>query len=173
MNLNKLVQAAIFTAMAIGLGFMFMLVPNLEFISVTVFLAGYTLGKKYGIMVGASAIFIYSAMNPLGSGLIYFTLLLGQLVAMGIVGFLGAVSVSLLPNNSRSMLVALSAGFGFFVAFIYDSITTLAYPVSAGYSWEETIAYAISGLAFTFMHLVSNAAIFSIVVPGYIKRKLS
>jgi len=40
MNLNKLVQAAIFAAMAIGLGFMFMLVPNLEFITVTVFLSG-------------------------------------------------------------------------------------------------------------------------------------
>ena len=76
MNLNKLVQAAIFAAMAIGLGFMFMLVPNLEFISVTVFLAGMTLGLPYGILVGGTAMMIYSVMNPLGSGLIYITLLL-------------------------------------------------------------------------------------------------
>ena len=73
MNLNKLVRAAIFAAMAIGLGFMFMLVPNLEFISVTVFLAGLTLGISYGAMVGGTAMLIYSVMNPLGSGLIYLT----------------------------------------------------------------------------------------------------
>ena len=82
MNLNKLVRAAIFAAMAIGLGFMFMLVPNLEFISVTVFLAGLTLGISYGAMVGGTAMLIYSVMNPLGSGLIYLTLLIGQILAM-------------------------------------------------------------------------------------------
>lgn len=171
MNLNNIVQAAIFTAMAIGLGFMFMFVPNLEFISVTVFLAGFTLGKKYGILVGATAILIYSAMNPLGSGLIYFTLLIGQIVAMALVGCIGALSVSILPQKINSILVTLSAVFGFIVALIYDGITTIAYPLSAGYNLDETIAYAISGLAFTFMHLISNAAIFSIVIPGYIKRK--
>jgi len=46
----------------------------------------------------------------------------------------------------------------------------MAYPVSAGYSWDETLAYAVSGLIFTFMHAVSNTMIFSIVVPGYLKR---
>ena len=33
MNLSNLVRAAIFSAVAIGLGFMFILVPNVEFIS--------------------------------------------------------------------------------------------------------------------------------------------
>ena len=47
MNLNNLVQAAIFAAVSIGLGFMFMMIPNVEFISVTVFLAGLTLGESW------------------------------------------------------------------------------------------------------------------------------
>ena len=35
MNLNNFVKAAIFTATAIALGFVFMLIPNVEFISVS------------------------------------------------------------------------------------------------------------------------------------------
>jgi len=172
MNLNKLVQAAIFTAMAIGLGFMFMLIPNLEFISVTVFLSGMTLGKRYGGLVGATAILIYSSMNPLGSGLIYITLLMGQVLAMSFIGILGAKCQRIIQNTTGRTTIIISGGFGFLVAFIYDGITTLAYPVSAGYNWEETFAYGISGLAFTLFHLISNTVIFSIVVPGYLKRRL-
>lgn len=81
MNLSNLVRAAIFSAVAIGLGFMFMLVPNVEFISITVFLSGLTLGFSWGAAVGASSMLIYSSFNPLGSGLIYFTLLIGQILA--------------------------------------------------------------------------------------------
>ena len=72
MKLNDLVKAAIFSAVSIGLGFMFMMIPNIEFISVTVFLAGLTLGGIMGALVGSTTMLIFSTMNPLGSGLIYF-----------------------------------------------------------------------------------------------------
>ena len=115
MNLNKLVQAAIFAAMAIGLGFMFMLVPNLEFITVTVFLSGLTLGMGYGTLVGGTAMLIYSAMNPLGSGLIYFTLLLGQILAMAGIGLLGSISKQFLRNDlisrEKKRIINKSTGF--------------------------------------------------------------
>ena len=67
MNLNNLVKAAIFTATAIALGFVFMLIPNVEFISVTVFIAGLTLGLGFGAMVGGTSMFIYSILNQLKS----------------------------------------------------------------------------------------------------------
>lgn len=170
MNLNKLVRAAIFAAMAIGLGFMFMLVPNLEFISVTVFLAGLTLGTTYGAMVGGTAILVYSVMNPLGSGLIYMTLLLGQVIAMVGIGIAGAITAQFINKFSPMMVVGVAGGIGLVCSLWYDGITTLAYPISAGYNWDETVAYAISGLLFTSMHLISNTVIFSIVVPGYLRR---
>ena len=170
MNLNKLVRAAIFAAMAIGLGFMFMLVPNLEFISVTVFLAGLTLGISYGAMVGGTAMLIYSVMNPLGSGLIYITLLIGQILAMAGIGSMGALSSQFIKKCSPKVMVGFAGGLGFFCSLWYDGITTLAYPISAGYNWDETMAYVISGLLFTLIHLASNAVIFSVVVPGYLKR---
>ena len=110
MNLNKLVQAAIFAAMAIGLGFMFMLVPNLEFITVTVFLSGLTLGMGYGTLVGGTAMLIYSAMNPLGSGLIYITLLLGQILAMAGIGLLGSISKQFLKIDNPLVCSIVAGG---------------------------------------------------------------
>ena len=170
MNLSNLVRAAIFSAVAIGLGFMFMLVPNVEFISITVFLSGLTLGFSWGAAVGISSMLIYSSFNPLGSGLIYFTLLLGQIFAMAIIGMLGAAAskiVKSLPPGYQGILAGI---FGFIGTFIYDVATSLAYPLSAGYSLKETFAYGLSGVLFTAMHLASNTAIFSIVVPGYLRK---
>ena len=63
-----------------------------------------------------------------------------------------------------------AGGIGLVCTLLYDGVTTLTYPISAGYDWDETVAYALSGLLFTFMHLVSNAIIFSLVVPGYLRR---
>ena len=170
MNLNKMVRAAIFSAMAIGLGFMFMLVPNLEFISVTVFLSGLTLGIPYGVMVGGTTMLIYSTMNPLGSGLVYPTLLAGQIIAMALIGMIGSFSFSILRNAKSWLLIGVAGLAGFFCGLLYDVITTVTYPLSAGYSWEETLAYGISGILFTLMHLVSNSIIFALVVPGYLRR---
>ncbi|MBL50558.1 MAG: hypothetical protein CMG57_01215 [Candidatus Marinimicrobia bacterium] len=170
MNLNKLVRAAIFAAMAIGLGFMFMLVPNLEFMSVTIFLSGLTLGVPYGAIVGAVAILIYSVMNPLGSGLIYLTLLMGQILAMSGIGIAGGCSAAIIHQFSPRLTAVISGGIGFICSLWYDGVTTLAYPISAGYDWDETVAYAVSGIFFTSIHLLSNTVIFSIVIPGYLKR---
>ena len=69
MDLNKLVRASIFTALAIGLGFSLLMVPNVELITVIVFLSGLTLGVRWGILVGGTAEFIFSVLNPFGSGL--------------------------------------------------------------------------------------------------------
>ena len=89
MNLNNLVKAAIFSSTAIGLGFVFMFIPNLEFISVTVFLSGLTLGGYVGAMVGGTSMLVYSGLNPLGSGLIHLPLFVSQILAMSTIGIIG------------------------------------------------------------------------------------
>ena len=170
MNLNNFVKAAIFTATAIALGFVFMLIPNVEFISVTVFLSGLTLGFGFGAMVGGTSMFIYSTLNPLGSGLIYMPLLLGQVIAMSFIGVFGAITRRLLLNLSAKILIPITGAIGCLSAIWYDGLTTISYPIAAGYSWEEALAYSISGLIFTLMHVLSNTLIFSIVVPGYLRR---
>ena len=74
-------------------------------------------------------------------------------------------------GNHRPVYQAILAGlFGFIGTLIYNIATNLAYPLSAGYSLKETFAYGLSGILFTAMHLASNTAIFSVVVPGYLRK---
>ena len=91
MELNNLVKAAIFCALAIGMGFSLMLVPNIELITVIVFISGLMLGWKWGALVGGTAIFIYSGLNPMGSGLSFPPLFFMQILGMAITGFTGGL----------------------------------------------------------------------------------
>ena len=170
MNLSKLVKSAIFSATAIGLGFTFLMVPNVEFISVTIFLSGFYLGSKYGALVGGVSIMIYSILNPMGSGLAYLPLLMGQIISMTIIGILGSYSSFFLKKVRLKIRILFSGLAGFISTFIYDFITTISFPLSVGYSLNEIIIYGISGLVFTSMHLISNTVIFMIVLPKFIDR---
>jgi len=170
MELNNLVKAAIFSALAIGLGYAFLFVPNIEFITVIVFISGLTLGIKTGMIVGGSSMFIFSAMNPIGSGLIFPPLLIGQVLSMLIIGLVGGLLKPLFNANHHHRFQAILAGLcGLGCALLYDISTTIAYPISVGYGFKQTVGYAISGILFTFIHQISNVIIFSIVVPKYLK----
>tara|TARA_B100000676_G_C18012715_1_gene807685 strand:- start:166 stop:687 length:522 start_codon:yes stop_codon:yes gene_type:complete len=170
MKLNNLVKAALFTSTSIGLGFVFMLIPNVEFISVTVFLSGLTLGLYFGTLVGGASMLIYSVLNPLGSGLVYLPMLIGQIIAMSGIGLIGSLNRKLLFSLPTRVLIPISGILGAFCALWYDGITTLSYPISAGYNLDESLAYLFSGILFTVMHIISNILIFSIVVPSYLSR---
>jgi len=171
MDLNKLVRAAIFTALAIGLGFALLMVPNFEFISVIVFLAGITLGISWGMVVGGTAELIYSILNPFGSGLVFPPLLIAQVVSMIIIGAAGGLlrKVYFKKKFSKWRIASLAV-VGFVLTFIFDSLTTLSYPVSAGFDFPQTVGVYVSGIAFTIFHQVSNAIIFAIGIPMVVKQ---
>ena len=80
-----------FAALAVALGYTLMLIPNVELITVVVFLSGLTLGIKWGMFVGGLSEFIFSAMNPLGSGLIFPPLIAAQISSMIFIGFAGGI----------------------------------------------------------------------------------
>ena len=166
MELNKLVRAAIFTALAIGLGFSLLMVPNIELITVIVFLAGLTLGVRWGILVGGTAEAIFSIFNPFGSGLMFPPLLVSQVISMVIVGITGGMLRSLFFKKefNKKQIIALALT-GFIVTFIFDSLTTLSYPVSVGFDFSQTFGIYLTGIGFTLLHQISNAIIFPIVVP--------
>ena len=72
-------------------------------------------------------------------------------------------------NNHLRFRIILAGLCGLGCALLYDIITTIAYPISVGYGFKQTIGYAISGILFTFIHQVSNIIIFSIVIPKYLQ----
>jgi hypothetical protein len=170
MELNNLVRAAIFSALAIGLGFSLLMVPNIELITVVVFIAGLTLGVRWGILVGFTSEFIFSVFNPFGSGLVFPPLLIAQIISMIIIGAIGGIlhNIFFIKEYSKKHVILLAI-VGFFLTFIFDSLTTLAYPISMGFDFPQTFVIYLSGLGFTFLHQISNAMIFSIIVPKVVK----
>ena len=170
MDLNKLVRASIFTALAIGLGFSLLMVPNVELITVIVFLSGLTLGVRWGILVGGTAEFIFSVLNPFGSGLVFPPLLISQVVSMILIGAFGGFLRSVFYKKKySSKRIAILAITGFILTFLFDSLTTLSYPVSVGFDFPQTFGIYLSGIGFTLLHQISNAIIFPIVIPKVVK----
>lgn len=170
MALNNLVRAAIFCALAIGMGFSLMMVPNVELITVIVFLSGLTLRWKWGALVGSTAIFIYSGMNPMGSGLSFPPLFIMQIFAMALIGSLGGWlrHIFFVKEMNAFNLVGLAL-VGFFSTFMYDVFTLIAYPLAAGLGLPGIMAALVKGLGFTLLHEISNAVVFVIAIPNVVK----
>lgn len=152
--------------MAIGAGFALYFIPNVELISLIVFLAGISLGTRWGILVGCMSEFIFSALNPLGSGLVFPPLLLSQVLAFGLIGAAGGLFRKSFLYRSLTARYWITAGLaGLILSFIYDTLTSLSYPVAAGFGFRETLGIYLTGLGFTVMHLVSNTLVFAFGVP--------
>ena len=113
---------------------------------------------------------IYSTLNPLGSGLVFLPLLISQILAMAVIGLFGGIFKKLFFKVKIKSLSIISGIIGSLCAIWYDGLTTLAYPLSAGYNFNEIMAYALAGLIFTAMHIVANGLIFCISVPIFISR---
>ena len=170
MELNNLVRASIFCALAIGMGFSLILVPNIELITVIVFMSGLMLGLRWGALVGGTAIFIYSGLNPMGSGLSFPPLFFMQIIGMAITGFIGGLFKSFFLSKKTSMISLICLGFlGFFCTFIYDFLTLISYPLSAGLGMSGIMAALVKGIGFTLLHEISNVIVFIVTVPKVIK----
>jgi len=74
------------------MGFSLMFIPNIELITVMVFLSGIYLGIGWGALVGFTAMAIYSGLNPMGSGLSFPPLFLMQITGMAFAGIIGGLA---------------------------------------------------------------------------------
>lgn len=170
MKVDNLVRASIFCATAIGMGFSLMLVPNIELITVTVFLSGLTLGSRWGFLVGGLTMIIYSGLNPLGSGLSFPPLFVMQIISMGFNGFFAGLLMPIFFRKEYNIFYLGALFFtGFFVTFIYDMATISSYPLVSGLGLVGIGSALLKGLSFTLLHQLSNAFIFTITVPRFVK----
>lgn len=160
-----------FVALAVGSGFALLMVPNIELITAVVFTAGVYLGSRWGLVVGVMAEFIFSAANPLGSGLVFLPMLAAQLLGMGMVGLAGGIlrGMTRSPVWSWRRKILLGAA-GVVLTFIFDALTTLSYPLAAGYPTAQTAAIFLTGIGFTFLHQAANGIIFATALPQVFSR---
>lgn len=159
-----------FSALAIGLGYALLMIPNVELMTLIIFISGIMLGAKWGMLIGAFSEGIFSIANPFGSGLIFPPLLISQIMSMMIVGLTGGIMRRVFFHAQyTSFKIGLAGFMGFILTFIFDSLTTLSYPVSAGFDAVQTWGLYISGIGFTLLHQISNVFVFSVGLPVVMK----
>ncbi len=160
---------AMFVALMVASGWALALVPNVELVTALACVAGATLGPRLGALIGASGMFIFSATNPVGSGLAFPLLLIAQVIGMALMGLLGGLfvrwPVKRLERAGGRLLLALAGLTG---TVIYDGLTSISFPLLSGAGTAEIISVLVAGLAFTLLHQVSNVLIFYLVVPRLI-----
>ena len=158
--------SGIFIALILGVGYALAFVPNVELVTTMIFLAGVLMRLKRGLLVGILGEFLFSALNPIGSGLLFPPMLIAQIAAMTVVCLTGALLRNYILNWKTSLSnIILIGAIGFLLTLFYDILVSAAYPLSAGFKLRETVATIIAGLAFSVIHLISNTIIFIVLVP--------
>ncbi len=166
----------IFTALSVVLGYVLVFIPNIELFTLMIFLSGFILGKRDGVVVGLMSSFIFVFFNPYGvSPLPLFAY---QLVHYALVGFLGGIMCNFLgkkkffkPDEDLYVLPVLIifAITGAFITFTYDVISTLIGALVIYGTLESFWPVYIIGLPFTTIHLIGNTLGFIFILPMLIQ----
>jgi hypothetical protein len=152
---KKIALAGLLSSLAVALGFLFLAVPNVELMTLVVFVSGGLLGARGGALVGIVSMLIYSVANPMGAAIPLVTV--SQLAGLGIVGAAGAVGPQVRRLfRGRAARSTAFAVVGVLLTVQYDLLTNLALGVSVG----GITAVVAAGLLFALVHFISNALIF-------------
>lgn len=168
---RRFVEMGVFLALFWGLGYAFLYVPNVEFILFIAFLSGLLLGLIRGVFVAFLGELVFSIANPMGSGLAYPPMLIAQLLGFVIVASAGFVLRLVVRNMhaEKKMLIILFGAAGLVLTLVYDSLTSLAFPLASGFSGAQIWGAYLSGIPFYAIHIMSNTLIFAILGPVLIK----
>ncbi|MFO7891415.1 MAG: ECF transporter S component [bacterium] len=169
MNINtkKICLIGICIALAVAVGYAFLLIPNIEIITATIFIAGYLLGLRNGIFIGITAEAIFSFTNPYG--IPSPPLFVAQIISMGFTGFLGALFSS--PEISNHIKTHLKFACAGLIATVFFAVcTNVAFIVSMGFHLDKFFSTILTGLHFYVIHIVSNMIIFFTIVPLLINK---
>ena len=161
---RKAIRAALFTALSVALGFLLAAVPNVELMTLSVFLAGIFCGPRAGILVGVVSESLFSLLNPLGPALP--PLFAAQLVGFGLVGLAGGLlGPRLRPGRSGAVVASALAGFA--LTLVYDTLTNAATALIA--LGPRRMAEGLGGIfaagaLFMGIHVGVNTAVFAAAV---------
>jgi len=164
---RSMAEVAGFAALAVACGFALHAVPNVELITLTAFSSGVFLGVGRGALVGALSMLLFSTVNPLGPAAL--PILGAQVGAMAAAGVLGGLEGPWLSRRlgdlGRRSVVGLAAlgVTGVVLTLFYDFSTNAAMAVLLADSHAAFWTLVLSGVAFSALHVVSNALVFTVM----------
>jgi hypothetical protein len=159
---KKLSILSAFIAMGVVLGYALIAVPNVELVTATIFIAGFTLGIKEGLLVGLITETIYTLFNPIGVAMP--SIMLGQVISMGLTGVLGGILGKHLFRHGIIYYILMGLA-GLLSTILFAILTTIGYVISIDFTFKILLGSILSGLGFYITHMASNTIIFITVVP--------
>jgi hypothetical protein len=155
--------ACLLTALIYAAGVALAGVPNVEAITLLVFLSGYLLGPWWGMVVGGAGMGAHSLFNVMGAA--PPPVWAGQIVCYALVGLCGAwLGPRIARIQARTAQGIAAAVTGVLLVFLYQSVAN----VVSFFSFAANVTlwkYLWGGLAFAAIQLVWNAALFFVAVP--------
>jgi hypothetical protein len=153
--------------------------PNVKLFDLLVFVAGYTLGLRRGLIVAAGAMLLYEVGNPWGPAL---PALLATKVGAELGYAVAGAIVRRMLSSERVRLGPSRASIGFVAAALLATITyDLATNLYTAYFWAglagstdhlrwiSVTLFGPGALLFMVLHVGSNVALFPVFAPLLIK----
>ena len=151
---RTVILAALFIALSVALGFLLAGIPNLELMTLTVFMAGSFCGARLGGAIGALSILIFSLLNPLGPAPAPASRRAGRGFRPHRFGRRDRRAAHRCrPARPAS---AASAAAGFVLTLAYDALTTVAtafIALGASRFIEGLRGVAVAGIVFVAWHV--------------------
>jgi hypothetical protein len=152
---------AIMTSLALFGNYLLVALPNIELGSVILFFTAYIFGLHISVWCTLIMSIIFATINPWGGFIfpIWFAQTMGWLYMVSF----GAIMGMKKPEQISSLDSSKSfAATGAYLTIFFDLVTNL------GFAWASEIPYIIvliTGLPLMIVHVISNAMLFSLVVP--------
>ena len=160
----KLTLIANFIALGVALGYALALIPNVELVTFTIFLGGYSMGWREGAFIGLVTEFIYSNFNIYGPA--PFHVLTGQIIGMMLAGIAGGLMRFVVqPAPMRLWGRLLLATTGILVTMCFDFLTTIGDVILADGHMDFFIARIVQGAPYYIIHPIANGLIFFFLLP--------
>jgi uncharacterized membrane protein len=172
----RIVLISTFTALAVVLGYLLAYIPNIELFTLTIFLSGFILGKREGIIIGFLSSLLFCFFNPLGASPL--PLLIVQIIHYSLTGLIGGLTNDYLkkktffnPNEDLYIfsVIVIFGVLGALITMSFQILSTLGYVFSFFGTINGFLPLFLTNLAFTAIHIIGNTLGFIFILPGLIQ----
>ncbi|MDK9700448.1 MAG: hypothetical protein OEM52_09920 [bacterium] len=155
------VRIGVWSATVVAVGYLLVFLPNIEGVSITVALAGATLGWRSGIAIGAIGEGLYSLLNPWGPPGVF--LLIAQVLGVALLGGVAGFYQKVFPGTT--LLHRLGWGLvGLLMSIVFDVITVLSFPLLAGMEKVSLTTILVMQIPFTAVKAAVNTVLFFVAI---------
>jgi hypothetical protein len=163
----KIALLAIFTALGIAMSTMFIYFPNIELMSLTLFIGGIVLGPLYGSFLAILSASLYEIIATLivGPGYVIFPF---KIIAFLLIVLVGALIRKKIPEKPNFFWWFTFGVIGGLLTLFFDLITNVGWIIlSDNFNFIGYISAIVIGLPITASKIAANTILFLFVPEIY------